>query len=303
MMNERYLELGLTALGRTGEEPGWFGGHYGAAVLAAYYMDREFDLPEHVRTGIQNMADHYIATYPQLFTPYENEQADPALLERIIDGLRANTARLSHSGHGNAYGFLALKALLDRPDMLLPSIVNGFYNCLIASSEGSGNRYYGVEEYSTFTIDQVTDIPEYRNFDDLVERAMDECRHVYPGQVIDGKKYHFTGEIEHGLTHAQALIEYDRLGYPELTAAGLPNHRIQMQLNRNIPVDHEAVRGTEIVEPSFTSIFAPEFWGKTYTDPHCLKVPYAALYLLQRLPEEKRAEAEINMCKILVQMK
>ncbi|TCP52176.1 hypothetical protein EV586_11427 [Tumebacillus sp. BK434] len=302
MINERYLELGLTALGRTGEKPGWFGGHYGAAVLAAYYLDRDIDLPEHVRTGIQNMADHLIAASPELFVPYDGEQADPALLERILNGLRANTARLSHSGHGNAYGFLALRALLERPDMLLPSVVNGFYNCLIASSEGPGNRYYGIEDYSRFTVDQVTAIPAYQDLDELAERALEECRHIYPGQVIDGKKYHFTGEVEHGLTHAQALIEYDRLGFPELTEAGLPNHRIQMQLNRTVPVDHEQVRGTEIVVPPFTSIFAPEYWGRTYNDPHCLKVPYAALFLLQRLPEAKRAEAEYNVCKILGQM-
>ncbi|ASS73712.1 hypothetical protein CIG75_01110 [Tumebacillus algifaecis] len=301
MMNEHALELGLTALGRTGEEPGWFGGHYGAAVLAAHFMTREFDLPKHVRIGIEKMVDHFIATYPDLFVPYENEQADPALLARLIDGLRANTARLSHSGHGNAYGFLALKALLERQDLLLPSIVNGFYNCLIASSEGKGARYWGLDDYSTFTLDQVTDIPPYQSFADLVERSLDECSKIYPGRTIDGKRYHFTGEVEHGLTHAQALIEYARLGYSELTQAGLGNHRIQMQLNRRIPI--ELIGDSEIVDPPFTSIFAPEYWSQTYDDPHCLKVPYAALFLLHRLPEAKRAEAERNVCKILCQMK
>jgi hypothetical protein len=298
MLDEKYLELGLTALGRTGEKPGWFGGHYGAAVLAAYYMDREYDLPEHVQAGLKRMADHFMIIHPDLFLPYENEQADPALMERLLDGLRANAARLSNSGHGLAYGFLALKGLLDRPDLCIPSIVNNFYNCLIESSQGSGDRYWGLEDYSTFGIDQVTDIPEYNSLDDMAERALAECRVIIPDQTIDGKRYHFTGEVEHGLTHAQALIEFHRLGYPELTKSGMVNHRIQMQLNRRIP---DFMRETEIKEPPFDSLFAPEYWEKVYNDPHCLKVPYAALYLLHKLPEEKRAKAERDVCKILCQ--
>ncbi|MBL0385160.1 hypothetical protein JJB07_00750 [Tumebacillus sp. ITR2] len=300
MLSEKYLELGLIGLGRAGEEGGWFGGHTGAAVLAAFYMSREENLPEHVQVGLQRMADHFISKFPKLFVPYEKEQADPALLEVVLDGLRANAARLSHSGHGLAYGFLALRALTERPDMLIPSLVNGFSVTLTESSKGSGNRYYGLADYSTFTVEQVTEIPAYNSLQDLAERALEECRVIVPTMTLGEKRYHFTGEVEHGLTHAQALMEFDRLGYSFLTESGMVNHRIQMQLNRRIP---EEVLHMEIVNPPFESLFAPEYWENVYDDPHCLKVPYAALYLLNRLPQEKRAKAERDVCKILCQMK
>lgn len=299
-INEKYLELGLHALGRSDEiHPGWFGGHFGAALLAAYYMNKEYDLPDHVRIGLKRIADHFIARSPQLFVPYENETPDPTLLNRVIEGLRANAARLSNSGHGLAYGFLALKAFTDRPDLLLPSIVTGFFNTLLDSSQGSGNRYFGLVDYSTYTLEQVTDIPEYRSLDDLGVRALTECSRVIPSATIDGKRYHFTGEVEHGLTHAQALYELARLGYIELTESGMHNHRIQMHLNRRIP---EEYLHTEITDPPFETLFAPDYWSQVYNDPHALKVPYAALYLIRKLPADQQPAAERNVCKILCQM-
>jgi hypothetical protein len=299
-ISETYLELGLIGLGRSGEKPGWFGGHYGAALLAGYYMNREYDLPEHVREGIVRTSENFISKRAEFFLPYDNEQPDPALMEKVIAGLQANADRLSHSGHGLAYGFLALKALLDRPDLCIPSIVNGLYNTLIAASQGHGNRYYGIEEYADFGIDQVTDIPEYHGLKDMITTALAECGTVIPDATVDGNRYHFTGEVEHGLTHAQALVEFNRLGYDHLTQPGMVNHRIQMQLNRQLP---EELLATEIKEPSFSTLFAEEYWGKTYDDPHALKIPYAALFLVNKLPAEQRAAAEKNVCKILCQMK
>ena len=45
MLDERYLEWGLTALARSGATQGGWQGHGGACVLAAYYLAAEQDLP------------------------------------------------------------------------------------------------------------------------------------------------------------------------------------------------------------------------------------------------------------------
>ena len=38
-----YIELGLYALARSGEK-GWFDGHFGAALLSAFYLNEENSL-------------------------------------------------------------------------------------------------------------------------------------------------------------------------------------------------------------------------------------------------------------------
>lgn len=296
----KYLELGLVALGRSGETGDWFSGHYGAALLAAYYMDKEFDLPEHVQNGLIRTCENFISKLPHLFVPYEAEQADPELINKVVEGLEANAKQLSHSGHGLAYGFLGLKALKERPDLCIPSIVNGFYETLIQATKANVDRYWGIPNYFELDPAEVEVIPEYRNLDDMMERALAECHRICPTQTLNGKRYHFTGEIEHGLTHGQALVEFTKLGYPHLTEMGLPNHRLQMRLNRQVP---DEVLHTEIKEPPYASLFAPEHWEKTFNDPHATKVPYAALFMLQSLPEDQRAEAERNVCKIICQFK
>ncbi|HEU4962344.1 MAG TPA: hypothetical protein VFV52_00570 [Bacilli bacterium] len=299
-VSEKYLELGLIGLGRTGETKGWFSGHYGAAMLAVYYMDREFDLPEHVQAGLVRNCESYLERFPDLFKPFAAEEADRRLLDKVVDALRANAERLSHSGHGLAFGFLGLKAFLDRPDMITPSIVDGFAEGLMYATKANPDRYWGIPNYFEFDPQEIEAIPEYRTLEDMAERALAECARIYPGKKLNGKMYHFTGEVEHGLTHGQALMEFERLGYGELTELSLPNHRIQMRLNRQIAPE---VMHTEVKEPAFSQITSPKMWEKVYNDPHALKVPYAALYLIDKLPEEKRAEAERNVCKILSQMK
>jgi hypothetical protein len=294
-----YLELGLTALARGGQH-NWFDGHFGAALLAAYYMNKEHDLPDHVQGGLIRTCEHYRAQHPEWFVPVEGETADLALLARVIEGLRLNTARLSTSGHGLALGVLGLKALLERPDFLLPSIVEGLYRTLERTAVDRPDRYYGVEDYFSLPVAEDTEIMPYASVQEMVERAFAEIGTVVPTMRWNGKLYHFTGELEHGITHAQALVELDRLGYAELAAQGMVNHRKQMVLNRLRP---QEVLVYEVVEPPFSSIFAESYWAGTYDDPHAIKVPYAAWSLLKRLPEEQRAVAEFHLCKILGQMK
>jgi hypothetical protein len=77
------------------------------------------------------------------------------------------------------------------------------------------------------------------------------------------------------------------------------NHRVQLYLDRQMP---EFVLQDEVKEPAFESITSEAYWAKTYKDPHALKVPYAALDLLNRLPEEERKKAERDVCKLLTLM-
>lgn len=294
-----YLELGVIGMARAAKA-GWFGGHFGAALLAGYYMSREHELPEHVKDGIERTCEEYRRQQPDWFAPLEQaEQADPALLQRVIDGLKKNVNALRTSGHGLALGVLALKALRERPDLIQPSIVEGLALLLEATTEDRQNRYWGIDNYFVITAEDVREVPFYNTTEEMAKRTFGELHTVVPGRVIDGVKYHLAGEVEHSVTHGQALADLERFGYGELALAGLVNHRIQMYLNRQMP---EYVLADHVKEPAFTQIFATEYWAKTFADPHALKVPYAALDLLKRLPEEERAEAERGVCKLLTIM-
>ncbi|WP_103108174.1 hypothetical protein [Brevibacillus reuszeri] len=296
---DTYVELGVVAMARAATA-GWFGGHYGAALLAGYYMNQEHELPEHVKAGIERTCEAYRAQQPDWFLPIDEDEApDATLLDQVVAGLEDNVAQLRTSGHGLALGVLALKALRERPDLIRPSIVDGLVKLLKATTEDRQTRYWGIANYFEITEAEIDGIEPYHTTFEMAERAFDELHTVIPGRVIDGLRYHFAGEVVHSVTHAQALTDLERFGYGELVTPGIRNHRVQMYLNRQIP---DYVLEDEVKEPAFANIFSPVFWEKTYSDPHALKLPYAALDLLKRLPVEKRAAAERNLCKLLTIM-
>ncbi|GED27751.1 hypothetical protein BAG01nite_38530 [Brevibacillus agri] len=297
---DSYLELGVVGMARAAQA-GWFGGHYGAALLAGYYMDREHELPEHVKAGIERTCEAFRRLQPEWFAPLgQEEQADPALLQQVVDGLTQNVKQLRTSGHGLALGVLALKALRDRPDLVRPSVVAGLVEMLKKTTEDRPTRYWGIDSYfAVTTADVAEEVAPYDTTEEMARRTFAELHTVVPGRVIDGQRYHFAGEIVHGVTHAQALTDLERFGYGELVQAGMVNHRIQTYLNRQMP---EFVLADEVKEPAFTEIFSPAYWEKTYSDPHALKLPYAALDLLGRLPAGERPDAERNLCKLLTTM-
>ncbi|MED1725282.1 hypothetical protein [Brevibacillus parabrevis] len=297
---DSYLELGLVGMARAAQE-GWFEGHYGAALLAGYYMNQEHDLPRHVIEGIERTCEAFRKLKPEWFAPLnQEEEADPALLDSVIYRLKQNTQQLRTSGHGLALGVLALKALKERPDLIRPSVVSGLVELLKRTKEDRPTRYWGIANYFAIrTEDVASEVAPYDTTDEMAVRTFDELHTVIPGRVIDGQRYHFAGEVVHSVTHAQALTELERFGYGEMVKAGIANHRIQTYLNRQRP---EFVLEDEVKEPAFAEIFAPAYWEKTYSDPHALKLPYAALDLLKKLPAEDRAGAERNLCKLLTIM-
>lgn len=295
---DEYVELGVVAMARAAEE-GWFGGHYGAALLAGYFMSKEHDLPEHVKDGIERTCESYRTLKPAWFAPQNQEQddkADPRLLDHVLMGLAENVKQLRTSGHGLALGVLALKALRERSDLIRPSIVAGLVKLLKATAVDRPDRYWGIENYFEVTEEQLEGIAPYERIMPMAKHTFAELDAVFPNRVIDGRLYFFEGEVTHSITHAQALSELSQFGYEEMVQSGIRNHRIQMYLNRQRP---DSILQDEVKEPAFDHIFSPQYWEKTYKDPHALKLPYAVLDLLKKLPEEERAEAEKNVCKIL----
>jgi hypothetical protein len=296
LLPKEYLEKGITALSRAGEK-GWFSGHYGAAVMAAYYISREKIFVGELQEQLVNRVNDMINLVPEFFVPYPIEAADPEQIDRIVDGISLNLKTLRTSGHGVVLGTLALKGLRDLPHMVTPAIVNGICKILDNACHDGLNRYYGIENYDEIEVYD-DEIPAYQNEHDMIKRAFEECEIVYETQVINNKRYHFVGEKEHGITHAHAIYDLLSMGYVELAQEGFKNHRLQMKLNRMIPPVP-----SRIEKSNFTGIMDIKYWSQSYKDPHCLKVPYAALSLLTKLMPEEQKQYEEYVCNILNGMK
>lgn len=295
-IDEKYIELGLIALARSGEKT-VFTGHYGAALLAAYFMDQENELSDAVRAGLERNCNHYREKHAEFFVPFEEGAVpDERLMQQIVEGIEFNLQQLRSSAHGVILGVLALKGLRLRPDLCTAPIVDGISRTLKRAVEDRGNRYYGIEDYREFNLDQVWGIPRYQSIQDMIEVSLAECRFAAPDQKI-GESYHFfSGELEHGVTFAHALVDLNEMGLSHLTEKGMEIHRLQMFLNRQRP---EEILHQVVTRPRYTSLLDERYWENIFEDPHGIKVPYAALALLKKLPEEHRTTAELYVCKLL----
>jgi hypothetical protein len=296
LLEKEYLEKGITALSRAGEQ-GWFSGHYGAAVMAAYYISRERIFVGELHDQLVNRVNDMMNLVPDFFQPYPLESPEPQQINRIIDGISLNLKTLRTSGHGVVLGTLALKGLRDAPHMVTPTIVNGICKILDNACQDGLNRYYGIENYDEIEVYD-DEIPAYINEYDMIKTAFEECEVVYETQIIDDKRYHFVGEKEHGITHAHAIYDLLSMGYVELAHQGFENHRLQMKLNRMVPPAPKRIE-----KSTFTGILDLNFWSKSYKDPHSLKVPYGALSLLTKLSPDEQKNYEEYVCNILFGMK
>lgn len=295
-MEDNYLDKGLLALAIAGEKS-VFSGHYGAAFLAAYFMDEENDLPEHVKESLTRNCTSIEKEHQEFFDynqlPEKNQQAN---LDPLVQSIRQNLKVLRSSGHGVILGVLALKALKKRPELCTEFIVNGISRLVLNALNDRQNRYYHYDNYFLVTEDDVFGIPTYHSTEDLIEVAFAECRWAAPDQSINGNYYFFSGELEHGVTLAHALVELEQMGYEELARTGYHIHRLQMFLNRQRP--EEIIQQT-IVAPGLSSVLDKKYWAQTFKDPHSIKVPYATLSLLKKLSPSKRDTAEYYVCKLL----
>ncbi|MBS7530506.1 hypothetical protein IC619_008385 [Hazenella sp. IB182353] len=295
MMDQSYLQKGLMALANASEQ-NVFTGHYGAAFIAAYFMDRENQLPDHVTESITSYLARVEEKQTKFFINIDKSPSVTDDFEPLLRAIKRNLEVLRSSGHGVIYGMLALKAFQHAPQLATELLVQRIAQLIDKALQDRQNRYYQIENYQILTEKDVLGIPVYQSMQDLMELALAECRWVIPDQKVGDDFYFFTGELEHGVTFAHALVELEKMEYKELARHGWHVHRLQMYLNRQVP--HHLMNQVVIVSDK-ASILDEGYWKKEMQDPHFIKVPYAALSLLKNLPTHKRKIAEHHICQIL----
>ena len=276
-----YLSKGLTALSNANKKD-WFLGHFGAAIIAGEFLISECGLEDDVASLVRKSMDSFITTQSSLFKEINNKELDNNWKEKILHSIKLNLDKLRTSGHGVIFGTLALKALTLKEELATQGIVNGIVKLLELTTHDRLDRYYGISNYDEVIVEADDNILQYKNESDLINTPFSELAVVYEDEFINNKSYFFTGCKIHGITHAHALCMLDELGYKELSKKGYENHRLQTKLNRHKSTSPNLLKTEKLYCP-----FDKAYWERDLDDTHYIKLPYSAISLLKKLPQDK----------------
>ncbi|HIG55647.1 MAG TPA: hypothetical protein EYG11_17090 [Candidatus Latescibacteria bacterium] len=306
MLDESYLDQGLTALGRSASRP--MAGHTGAALIAAYFFSRENELEEGAGDLLREIIDEIVAKdgeewglgaekpddLPALFAPYPQEATDPDLLSAIPAALEQKIALLRASGHCTIFISLALKALKHRPEMVRPAVVEGICRLIANFGDSPGQGYYGEEAgwRKGVAVDPEVEPAPY---EDLGTAVVAACYELIADDKIKRAGY---GGLVHLTTHTNALVELTEMGYGALAQRGFSAHRAHIALLRGLPPYHSN-DGQEVrLVPAEHGPCTRAYWqvaGRREISAshlhrggvaHAIKVSYAAFHLLGAIEDD-----------------
>lgn len=294
-LEEDYLVKGLTAMARAKT---WFDAHWGAGILAGYYLCRDHPLDEATAAGIRKQTETVMEVRRGQFVPMSGgrpqesliDELPKALLPAMKDGLRAH-------GHAVIFASLAIRALRDAPQMATEEV--------IARLCGLSRQIAKMPpEKPTAAVTGYADAQE------MVEATFESLLR-FKGLLghVSVRRPNFT----HMVTHAEALMNLEMMGYAELAKAGYTGHRIHI----GAPVP--PVPGTAPTEDNRATlerVMSGAFWsdatnrerwkrkwalkenpnGDWIASGHLFKVLYSFHRLMSRIPDVEK----VRLCSAIL---
>ena len=301
MLDERYLEWGLTGLARAGATQGGWQGHAGACVLTAYYLAAEQDLPPRTLAALRRAIDKQMQAYGGLFEALPAQAPQAGLLPSVSRALESNIDFLCAIGHNVIFAALVLRALGDRPDCVTPSVVDGVCTLIHSFDDQTSIRLLSgtemIEVSDEGTAGDPT-LPEYGSSDTMIRFTFDELNRfetIYRG---------YRAHPGHLITHAHALVELERLGYEQLARRGHDAHRLHAKVLRRI--HRFESRERTLIGPQRLDALSAEFWEAAAAkpgrvDPHKFKYTYSFFSLFDRVTgDERRAKSLSQLARLVV---
>jgi len=272
---ERLLKIGLYAMSKSSEEERWFPGHIGASLITIALFIEENSLNSEVEKVIISKADEIIDL--NLIRYLDISSDIKQSIKPIEDAIAVNVENFSADGHGIIYGSLALKAI-DILDINISSdIIQGINKLILLAQNDNVGRYWTVENYKTLNIEH----SQLNHFKDVYEAA-DYClnhqENVLNNEVINDKTYYFSGSRLHEVTHSNALMLLDKLGYSNLAKTGLRGLEKQIYFNKKQPTELRPEKNHQVFNP-----LEVEFWKYPIKDYHHYKLAYAVFNLFNIL--------------------
>jgi hypothetical protein len=267
MLSSDYLIKGITGLSRASQGSP-MEGHYGPTVIAAYYFCRENDLDKKTEKAVQKQIDQLISKFEPFFISLPAEDPEPGAISHIIQPLDVNVHELRAIGHNVIFSTLAIKALHDPPSLEIPLTIKKICTLIEGFDQASrGGPFPGwpSSEISTTAVNPEDQFPAYDDEEAIIHFTFDALLKIKT--ICTGKH---EGTIGHLLTHADALNELSRLGYPVSAKKGYLSHQIYVKLA--------------------TRSFVPDEWGGGYPGRTRLKM----IYLLARFRREAKAAGSLQ---------
>lgn len=206
-LNDRFLEQGLTAMVRAQT---WFDAHWGAGILAGYYLCRDHPLDAATVASIRRQMDTVIEVRAEQFTPKEKGRAEEKRIAEVTEVLRpAMQGGLRAHGHAVIFASLSTRALRDAPQMARAEIIEPL--C------GLSQQIAKLKPQKP-----AADAQGYSDTQAMIEATFDSLARFRPllGHA-EIRRPNFT----HMITHTEALMNLEQMGFAELARAGHLGHR------------------------------------------------------------------------------
>jgi len=275
MLDESFLLRGLNALSRAHERDFFRDGHWGAAVIAAFYLCREQNLKSATQAVIEDCLRQDLESN-DLFAPLPEYSSDPGLVTDILDTLAMGIGIFKMAGHNVIFASAALKAFQLVPNAITPLRVQGL--CRLIECFDSAKPEISSE---------LEDVPSFENPSVMVEFIFRE----YLDSLARFKGYG-QGWAGHLLTFSHALIELHDMGYTDLAIAGHPALAALVGIVRRGPSKED--RRIRDHSPTCWTPLDLEYWKEKRPGlgglGHAFKYPYSYYNLLNRLKNTRLRE-------------
>jgi len=210
-LDDSYLVRGLTGMARA---KGWFDAHWGAAVIAGYYLCKENKLDDETVSGIKSQLDAAIKLRSEQFAPLPDQDPDEALIERVPKAMApAVEGGLRAHGHAVIFASMSTKALRDVPWMARPALIDSL--CGLSQQIARKAPQRPKDRHSA----------TYPNTQAMIDALFDSLARFEP---LLGRPSVRRPNFTHMTTHTEALMNLDLMGYRELAKAGHPGHAVHI---------------------------------------------------------------------------
>lgn len=245
-LTDHYLTLGLTAMARART---WFDAHWGAGVLAGYYLCRDHPLSADTVSGIQRQMETVIKTRAAQFSPIKKSPAEEKRIAEVTQALKpAMQGGLRAHGHAVIFASLATRALRDAPQMAQAEIIEPL--C------GLSRQIAKLKPQKPAVSGQ-----GYENTQAMIEATFDSLARFQPllGHV-EVRRPNFT----HMITHTEALMNLEQMGFAELARAGYSGHHTHI----TAPVPEVPQSDADAQRATLESVMNGTFWTDALNTDH-----------------------------------
>ncbi len=288
---KKIVEKGLIGLANAGSLDGgnWFVGHFGAEVLSLAFLLLNKQVEPDAEGLVFKRIDEIFTVQAKFFdTPINSSTATKTKsigaspeLNDLESKVQACSSQLYIDGHHTIYGALALKAFNLYPELVKPALIQGLTSLLTVCESAGFDRYYKLPS-KALTDKKLIEKYTFTSPLCAAESALEQHHTIYPDGEADGQFYFFSGSRLHLITHAQAILDLQNLGYDDIASNALKaytQHCICINESKS-PTDVQPIKAEAKLDPRKTS-----FWLRAKSNPHHGKLAYAVLDIFTASPK------------------